>query len=504
MFGRTSLAAALGAAMALAESVSLAQGQGLPPADTAWRYQAPSDIVLLRLCPTAELLLATDNALVALDAATGNVLWQLDGLPSFREGLFWGSCGAATGLSYRKDKLAAFDLASGRRLWDAAALPPFQEIRGYFALGRKDLLLLFLRTAASDRSLVAVQLSSGAPRWQRDDLFTQSPRFAGRGGVSDISEYQVVITDSDTSLIVYVSPDGPVRLDARSGATLWKGDVLAGPRVPSLDDYAAMTTVDSLLLIPRDNGLVALDARDGRLLWENGALFPTHASRLVTVKPGLLVRAGRSYVTVIDPATGTPRWKRPLTVETDGIAYEIVGERYYVVTHERLLAADLTTGDTTGLATLAFDDGEHAQNMFATDDGLLVVSRENLFRLDFLGAIRYHRFFKAPGASFLEALGGALTLNLGVIGARYGAAEFRSDYAYFLTNAPDSGGRTGNSLVRVALKNGGETGRIWFHERSPNFRADPARDQLLVFRDKKTLVAVRFPGLAPAAGRTAP
>jgi len=265
-----------------------------------------------------------------------------------------------------------------------------------------------------------------------------------------------------------------------------------------------MTTVDSLLVIPRDDGLVALDARDGRRLWENAALFPTHASRLLTLKPGLLVRAGRSYVTVLDPATGTPRWKQPLTVETDGVAYEIVGERYYVVTHDRLLAADLATGDTTGLVTLAFDDGEHAQDIFAADDGVLVVSRENLFRLDFLGAIRYHRFFTAPGASFLESLRGALTLNLGVFGARFGAAEFRSEYAYFLTNAPDSAGRTGNSLVRVALKDGSEAGRIWFRERSPNFRADPARDQLLVFRDKKTLVAVRFPGVVSAATRTPP
>jgi outer membrane protein assembly factor BamB len=503
MFAHQSLAA-LGAVIVFMGSPPLARAQELPSADTAWRYQAQSDIALLRLCPTTELLLATDKAVVALDAGTGNVLWQLDGLPSFMEGLFWGGCDAATGLSYRKDKLAAFDLASGRRQWDASVLPAFQEIRGYFALGRKDLLLLFLRTAASDHSLVAVQLSTGARRWQRDDLFAQSPRFAGRRGVSDVSEYQVVITDSDTSLILYLSPDGPVRLDARSGATLWKGDALAGPRVPSLDEYAAMTAVDSVLVIPRDDGLIALDARDGHRLWENATLLPAHASRLVTLKPGLLVRAGRSYVTVLDPATGTPRWKRPLTVETDGVAYQIVDERYYVVTHDRLLAVDLATGDTTALATLAFDDGEHAQDVFAVDDGLLVVSRENLFRIDFRGAIRYHRFYKAPGASFLESLGGALTLNLGVFGARFGAAEFRSDYAYFLTNAADSSGRTGNSVVRVALKDGGEAGRIWFRERAPNFRADPARDQLLVFRDKKTLVAVRFPGAVSAATHTPP
>jgi outer membrane protein assembly factor BamB len=493
MVGRRFVAAALAAASIVFGPPARGAAQALPAGDTAWRYRASSDMQFMRLCSTTELLIAAEKALIALDAGTGAVLWQLDGLPDLDAGLFWGHCGAATGLSYRKDKLVAFDQASGRRLWDASALPPFQEIRGFVGLGERDLLLLFLRTAASDHSLAAVQFSTGALRWQRDDLFAQSPRFAGRAGVSDIAEYQAVITDSDTTLILYVSADGPLRLDARSGATLWKGEPL-GPRVPSLADHAAMRVVDSILVIPRDNGVAGLDVRDGRRVWDQSTLLPTHASRLVPLPAGLLVRAGRAHVTVIDPATGSPRWAHPLTATTDGVAYEIVGERYYLVTRDRLVAADLVTGDTTGLRTLAFDGGEHADDMFETDGGLLIVSRQNLFRVDFPDSLRYHCYYKAPGATFLEKLGGALSGNLGVFGARMGSAELRSDYAYFLTTAPDSAGRTGNSLVRVALRDGREAGRLWFRERAPNFRADPARDQVLVFQDARTLAAVRFPG----------
>jgi outer membrane protein assembly factor BamB len=490
--GYRCLLASIGLGVLLAASSSVARAQALPAGDTAWRYKAASDMHFMRQCPATELLISTDKALVALDATTGAELWQLSGLPSMDAGLYWGSCEASTGLSYRKNEIIAFDLGSGRRLWDGSALPPFQEIRGYVSLSSRDLLLLFLRTSTSDRALAAVQLSTGTLRWQRDDLFAESPRFTARSGVSDISEFQAVITDTDTTLILYVSADGPLRLDSRSGATLWKGESL-GPRVPSLGDFAAMRVVDSVLVIPRGNGLVALDQRDGHRLWEQATLLPAHATRLVPVDAGLLVRAGRAFVTIVVPTTGAVPWDRPLTVSTDGVAYEIVGERYYVVTHDRLVVADLATGDTTGLLDLVFDDGEHADAMFEVEDGILIASRQNLFRVDFPGASRYHRFFKAPGATFFEKLGGALTGNIGVFGARLGAAQLRSEYAYFLTTTPDSAGRVGNSLVRVDLRNGAEAGRLWFRERAPKFRADPARDQVLVFEDARTLVAVRFP-----------
>jgi outer membrane protein assembly factor BamB len=401
-------------------------------------------------------------------------LWEVTDLPDFDPGLFWGACDAATGFSYRTDKIVAFDLVSGRRLWDASALPPFQEIRGYVSLRGPGVLLLFLRTPASDRSLVALRLSTGERVWQRDDLFAHSPAFAGRGGVSDISEYQAFIADTDSTLLLYASPDGPMRLDLRTGATLWKGDALAGPRVPSLRDYGAMRVVDSGLVIPREKGLVALDTRDGHVLWAADTLLPAHASRLAGVPSGLLVRAGRAHMIVLDAATGQPRWERPFTAPTDGAAYEIVGDRYFVVTRDRLVVVDLASGDTTGLANLAFRDGEHAQEMFALDDGLLIASRQNLFHVGFEGAVRYHQFYKAPGASFFEVLGGVSP------GAQFGMAAFRAEYAYFVTSAPDSAGRTGNSLVRVVVTDGSEAGRIWFREKAPWYRPDTARDQLLV------------------------
>ena len=463
---------------------SLAQDLPTPPAaDTAWRFAAASDIKRPRECDAAELLVITKNSLLALDAANGTKLWEHTDLPSLEWGLFL-PCETKTGLSYRADKIVAFDVVSGQRRWDATALPTFLEVRGSVVIDNNDLLLLFLRTPSSEHSLAALRLSSGERLWQRDDLFQVPPSFEAHGGVSDIAG-QAFVLWGDTSLIVYVSLDGPIAIDMRTGATRWKAQALAALPVPSLNDYAGMRLVDSTLVIPRDKGLVGVDARDGHVRWQNADLLPRRATRLTGVPAGLVVRAGGDYVNVLDPATGTSRWSRPLTLRADGGAYAIVENRYCFVARDRFMVADLATGDTTGSEKLRFKDNESASRVVPAGEGFVVVSRQNLFRVDARGALRYQRFYNAPGTSFLQQMGGMY--------GNLGSAAVAGRYAYFVTNAPDSAGRKGNSLLRVALDDGSEAGRVWLHEKAPTYWPDATRDQVLMLADDHTLVAIRFP-----------
>lgn len=480
---RALLVAVLGSL--LVSERSIAQDLRAPPAaDTVWRFAAGSDIQWPRECDAAELLVTTKNSLLALDAFNGTKLWEQTDLPSLGWGLYL-PCEGKTALSYREDKIVAFDVVSGQQRWDAAALPTFSEIRGNVIIADLDLVLLFLRTPSSDRSLAVLGLSSGARVWQRDDLFQQPPAFAAHGGVSDIADFQAFIHLGDTSLILYVSPDGPIAIDLRTGATLWKGESLAELPVPSLNDYAGMRLVDSTLIIPRDNGLVGLDARDGHVRWHNATLLPRRASRLAALPGGgLLVRAGADYVNVLDPATGTSRWPKPLTRRADGGAYAIVENAYYFVSHDRFMVADLATGDTTGSETLLFKDNERASRIFRLGDGFIVLSRQNLFRVDARGGLQYQRHYSAPGTSLLQQLGGMY--------GTFGSAAVSDRYAYFVTNEPDSAGRKGNSLLRVALDDGREAGRIWLHEKAPTYWPDGAREQVLMRVDDHTLVAIRF------------
>ncbi len=455
--------------------------RGLAQADTAWRYEASSDITWVRDCAAPQLLVRTKTSLIALDAASGSRLWEQNELPGGERGLTY-SCDMKTGFSYRGDKIVAFDLASGQRRWDGTALPAFQEIRGTVAIPDDDLLLLFLRTAASDRSLAAIRLSSGERLWQRDDLFVQSPTFAIKGGVSDIDAFQIFIPIDDTSLIVYVTPDGPLHLDLRTGATRWTASALAGP-VPDVDHYASMRVIDSTLVIPREKGFVAVDTRDGQIRWRDTTLLPRRATRLSAVPAGLFVRAGTNFVTVLDPATGKARWPQPLTLRPPSGAYLLAGNRYFVFSKDRLVAANLETGDTTGIAKVKFRDNEDASLIQPAGEDLLLFSRQNLFRVSKQGAILYERYYHAPGTSFLQQLGGLY--------GSYGSAAIAGQYAYFVTNQPDSAGRKGNSLLRVALTDGRDAGRVWLREKAPTYFVDGARDQIL-FADDRKLVAVRF------------
>ena len=457
--------------------------RALAQVDTAWRFVTSSDIERPRQCIAQELVVITKSSLLALDASTGAKLWERNDLPSLGSGLYL-PCEGKTGLSYRQDKIAAFDLVSGQQRWDATALPTFSEVRGYATIG-DDVVLLFLRTPNSEHSLVAVKLASGERLWQRDDLFQQPPTFDVRGGVSDIAGYQAFVMSGDTTLIAYLSLDGPIAIDLRTGATRWESQALAGLPVPALNDYAGMRLVDSTLVIPRDKGLVGIDARDGQVRWQKAELLPRRATRLARVSAGLLVRAGGEYVNVLDPVTGTSRWTKPLTLRTDGGAYAIVGNRYFLISRDRFFVADLATGDTTGFEKLRFKDNEAASGLIVQpDSGFVVMSRQNLFWVDARGGLRYQRYYNAPGTSFLQQMGGMY--------GSYGSAFVAGHYAYFVTNAPDSTGRKGNSLVRVALADGSETGRVWLQEKAPTYWPDGAREQVLMRADDRTLVAVRF------------
>ena len=452
-------------------------------ADTAWRHTANSDIRLVRDCAAAELLVLTKNSLLGVDASAGTKLWEKTDLPSLGWGLYI-PCAGKTGLSYRADKIVAFDLASGQQRWDATALPAFSEVRGTAIIGGIDLVLLFLRTGSSDRTVSAHRISTGERLWQRDDVFQMSPAFAVHDGVSDIDKFQIFITSGDTSLIMYLSLDGPIDIDLRTGATLWQSKALAGQPVPSLEDYAGMRLVDSTLVIPRDKGLVGVDTRSGQVRWQRDTLLPRRATYLTNVSAGILVRAGSDYVDVLDAATGISRWSRPLTLRADGGAFAIVENRYHFVSKDRFMMADLATGDTTGGEKLRFRDNEGAGGVFRAGDGFVVMSRQNLFRVDARGAMRYQRFYNAPGTSLLQQMGGMY--------GNYGSAKVTGRHAYFVTNQPDSAGRKGNSLLRVALEDGSEAGRVWLKEKAPSYWPDGTRNQVLMLTDDKTLVAIRY------------
>lgn len=65
------------AAIALVGSVAMA--------DPIWSYKADADIQFQKLTPLGSLMVSTGSGLMALDAATGNVLWTNAELKNLKE-----------------------------------------------------------------------------------------------------------------------------------------------------------------------------------------------------------------------------------------------------------------------------------------------------------------------------------------------------------------------------------------------------------------------------------
>jgi hypothetical protein len=79
-----------------------------------------------------------------------------------------------------------------------------------------------------------------------------------------------------------------------------------------------------------------------------------------------------------------------------------------------------------------------------------------------------------------------------VLTARYKATVNAERFSHIFTEAADSDAKpTRFSLVRIDKETGKETGRLWFTDRSPSFRLDPATGVAVVFEDN-AFFALRF------------
>src|SRR2546425_457054 len=95
--------------------------------------------------------------------------------------------------------------------------------RGWLPSPNADTAIIMLgHTKASPSTLIALDLATGHIRWRQDSAFSAEPKVFQSGGVTYLFGNQSPYDDSDTTLVLYLSTDGPIRLDAR---TVWREPV---------------------------------------------------------------------------------------------------------------------------------------------------------------------------------------------------------------------------------------------------------------------------------------
>lgn len=196
----------------------------------------------MRAAPTVSggrvFVLTIDNEIVALSAEDGTRVWSFQGVAEVA-GILGGGAAAVDGntvvVGFSSGELFALRAETGRVLWNESlagiqrtdAFSSLVDIRGRAVIDRE---LVF--AASHSGLLAAIDLRRGSRAWDRDIGSTQSPWVAG-----DF----VYVLDNNGEVICLTREDGRVRWiqslpkwedeDDKEDPILWAGPVLAGDRL---------------------------------------------------------------------------------------------------------------------------------------------------------------------------------------------------------------------------------------------------------------------------------
>lgn len=518
-----------------------------------WRYTTTEDIEFYRITPLGDLILRTKDGIVVLDPETGEPKWTRNDILK-RPGVF-SSSDVINDVSFAdlfpfpaqqynpipftpygvlrtNDGIVMINLGTGESMWDAAGLP-LKKVRGHFPVLQQDMMLVYGEGPESKRTFVGVDIATGEVRWRQDTLLRKSPNMPQARGVRSFIGHQPPLVDSDTTFILNISKDGPMRIDSRTGALLWRSDL--NEDAPLLrEGYAPMLYEDGVLFAPYKKKLVALSTSDGSVLWDRRRNFRSRVTQMELTARGLVVRGRKPddeepgqpgsdfFVDLVDPETGTSIWDRefrdlkintPFVVDDDGVL---------ITKRDEFVALDYTDGSSVRLAEFDFEEDDDPRLVERLGTNLILSANQNILSVDPGGTIKYHVYYESPGRSFLENLavfasetfvyemneecatqrdrsqsrfscGWVMEDTDSILAPRFQNAPEWGNYAYLYTKVPDAAGREGFSLVRVDKRDGQEAGRVWVDERRPEYLLDEPTGRLFIKVSDREIVALAFP-----------
>jgi len=464
-----------------------------------WQYATGGIPRVLRHVSADRLLVGAGRTLAALDLASGDTVWRRTDLPDLDKTWVDTDREDSSAILQTRNGFAVLDLTTGRTAWDSTVLPEGASVREFWRLRSLDLLMLILKTPANPVTMVGVSMDSGVVRWTDTAMFRAGVKFKRVQSV----EYAVVhspVRLDDSTLVLYFSTEGPIRIDPRTGEVLWRSEALANAAVPTTrDGYPRSRLLDSLLVVPSDKRLVALDVATGQERWRTSGEFPEKPGWLLVGTSALVTGnfgTGKPYIAVIG-SDGVRRRPDDWRLKA-GARGRLLKDTVYLTNDDQLFALPLDTGLERKLGPIGFKGDEKPLDIDSlSDGGLLLLGRQNIVRVNLDGTVVYRRYYPAPEASFWEEFS---AMAGGVNAPSHAWSAKAQRYFYVFTTKADTAGKKGFSLVVLDRGDGTEKGRMWFDERNPTWLLDPVNGTVYEVEDKKEVVARRFVGLRPAGG----
>ena len=398
-----------------------------------WRYTTTEKIEFYRLTPLGDLLVGTKDEVVVLDPETREVRWTRNDILKKPGGLVINPAplpGAAFdpipfspyGVVRTNDGIAMIDLGTGETMWDSTAVP-LEKVRGHLTVPQHKMVLVYGETPESKRTLIAVDVVTGEVGWRQDTLFRRSsPNLQRINSLRSLTGHQPPLVDSDSTFILNLSKDGPMRIHSRTGELLWRLDLNKNP--PLLrEGYAPMLYDSGVLFVPYDKKLVAVNTSDGSVIWDRRRNFRSRLTQMELTSHGLVVRgrkppereyagpdegfidkpATNFFLDLVDAETGTSVWPtsvRDVRIDTPFI---VDGDAIFVTKEREFVALDFLDASRVTIAEFEFEDGAQPDAVQIVGVNFLLSSGGNFLSLD-RGAVRYYRYYPGPGLSLVETV----------------------------------------------------------------------------------------------------
>ena len=506
-----------------------------------WVKSFDREITWQKLSDTGHLILGTDEALVALDPATGETAWSMDQFKKMPEDFIEMLPGTQFAAVTYKGGMLGFgnttymlDVSTGKIIWDSAALE-LGNSPGQFYLPQAGGLMLYGMNKKGRMTVKFVDLATGREIWVNDDLYKKPPAVFP---ISEKKKLRMGIRGNQEPVVVegkgileLASPMGLRLLDAATGKVKWtsKLKVKAVPALKGNFAQMALSADGRTVFVPMNQQLWAVNMADGSLPWAKPAKLKGIVYQMEVAQGGVILRGGpggpkgkgKAFITVVDPATGLQTWKKPFKDLANASSFVVKDGKILIYADRAIHEIDVKDGSHRELVDkIKLGDGEIPHTLALRSNGLILQSAQNLALYSPKGEQVYLTYNRAPQASMLAKVASTALIvaaNAASASAAYGRAqatgmdqkytlitsnpvmkqrfqqsESSDNFVYMLADVGPGGQKAGAGVIQVNKSTGANEKSVVLGTKEPEYEVDEVGGRLFFKSGNREITCFKF------------